>query len=276
MSRLWPLRLHRITGRSHGFRRADAWVRRRLAAVRGAAHPALPALPSLLQGAPAAEAAAGLVSVGYHLGYRLAGSAVEALRTFAAATPCTHAAGDGERFLFGEVTDGRTPGGQPVAVADVDLSGPCPVVQAVALDALLVEVATLYLGYPPTKVIPRLFWSPAARLSDELRRRDAQTIDFHYDIDPSRTLYAFFYLTPTGPGTGAHVVLPATHGRKPVAIVLESTFQSAERLRELYPGVEPLVIEGEPGFGFLEDPSCFHRALPPRDADRLCLQLRYS
>jgi len=38
----------------------------------------------------------------------------------------------------------------------------------------------------------------------------------------------------------------------------------------------PLVIEGGPGFGFAEDPACFHRALPPRTADRLCLQLRYA
>src|SRR5690606_33061229 len=130
--------------------------------------------------------------------------------------------------------------------------------------------------YPASAVATRLFWSPAARLSDDLRRRDAQTIDFHYDIDPSRTLYAFFYLTPTDGGSGAHVVLHGTHGSKPMAIVLGSTFQSAERLRALYGDLPALVIEGGPGSGFVEDPACFHRALPPRTADRLCLQLRYS
>lgn len=233
-------------------------------------------MAGLVTGAAAEEAAADLAAAGIHRGYRLDPSAMAEIRDFAHATPCSHAGGTGERFLFEELRDGRTPAGMPVALADVDLSSPSPVIEALALDALLVETAALYLGYPPTSVIPRLFWSPAVRLSDDLRRRDAQTIDFHYDIDPSRTLYAFFYLTPTDRGSGAHVVLPGTHRDKPMAIVLGSTFQSDERLRQLYPEARPLLVEGGPGFGFVEDPACFHRALPPRTADRLCLQLRYA
>lgn len=72
------------------------------------------------------------------------------------------------------------------------------------------------------------------------------------------------------------MVLPGTHRHKPMTVVLGSTFQSAERLRNLYPEARPLVVEGGPGFGFVEDPACFHRALPPPTTDRLCPQLRYS
>jgi hypothetical protein len=35
------------------------------------------------------------------------------------------------------------------------------------------------------------------------------------------------------------------------------------------------VMEGAAGFGFLEDSSCYHKALPPLSGDRLILQLRY-
>ena len=35
------------------------------------------------------------------------------------------------------------------------------------------------------------------------------------------------------------------------------------------------IMEGRAGFGFLEDSSCYHKALPPQSGDRLILQLRY-
>lgn len=37
-----------------------------------------------------------------------------------------------------------------------------------------------------------------------------------------------------------------------------------------------IALEGPSGFGFVEDPYCYHKALPPLSGPRLVLQLRYS
>ena len=103
-----------------------------------------------------------------------------------------------------------------------------------------------------------------------------QTVDFHYDIDPSSSLYLYFYITGADARTGAHVVVPGSHRKKALAAILSPSFQSDEAIARLYPHVEPVVIAGPPGFGFIEDPACFHKALPPSDKPRLILQLRYS
>ena len=64
-----------------------------------------------------------------------------------------------------------------------------------------------YLGYPPTRVALRLYWSPRSDLPDAERRWNGQTIDFHYDIEAGPTLYLYFYLA-TDRKSGAHVVVP--------------------------------------------------------------------
>ena len=272
--KLSQLRLHRIIGRCGLCRRFASWFRHRLAPT-AAVH--LQPTPTMFAGMSAEAAVRELRARGVHQGFQLQRSAIREIVDYASRSPCVLPVGDGAPFRFAEVHDGRAPDGSPVAVADVDMADrPCPAVERLSLDALLLDTVAGYLGYPPTRVATRLFWSPASRLGDGLRRRNAQPVDFHYDIDPARSLYFFFYLTPTDRNSGAHVVLPTTHVRKPISIVLGSTFQSAKRLRALYPAVEPLVIEGEPGFGFAEDPACFHKVLAPRRADRLALQLRYS
>jgi hypothetical protein len=36
-----------------------------------------------------------------------------------------------------------------------------------------------------------------------------------------------------------------------------------------------VIVRGPAGFGFFEDPYCFHKALVPTTHDRLMLQIRY-
>ena len=46
--------------------------------------------------------------------------------------------------------------------------------------------------------------------------------------------------------------------------------------RETYGPEAERLIEGPAGSGFLEDTSCYHKALAPVSADRLMLQFRYQ
>ena len=44
-----------------------------------------------------------------------------------------------------------------------------------------------------------------------------------------------------------------------------------------YYGEENIIpIYGTSGFGFAEDPFCFHRGVPPIDKNRLVLQIEYT
>ena len=52
--------------------------------------------------------------------------------------------------------------------------------------------------------------------------------------------------------------------------------QSDKAVLNYYGQDNQLIIEGESGFGFVQDPSCIHRVISPVKADRLLLQIRYS
>ena len=272
VSRARPERLYRLLGRLRAWTAAQrAW--RRLTAI-GLDLPASPE-ESLFPGLSIDAAVRDLRQRGFHAGLALPTDLVTALCRHADLAPCRRGSGDPERFQIGDIRDGHSPRGYVVAVADVDLAA-CQAAERVARDAALVEIARRYLGYAPRTVVARLYWSPTAALSDDERRANGQTIDFHYDIERHPTLYVFFYLGDTDRGRGAHVVIDGSHRGKPLRLAWSATRQPEQALLAHYGPSRVVVLEGPAGFGFAEDPACFHKALPPRSGPRLVLQLRYS
>lgn len=222
-----------------------------------------------------AGAVAGLREDGYHAGLQMPADLVTDLRRHAEQVHCSRTPHDRERFLIGEVKNGRSPHGKIVAIADADVSD-CPAVARIAGDAALLDVVQRHLGYNPTRVATRLYWSPSSALSDHERRWNGQTIDYHYDIEPRKTLYLYFYLSDTNRDGGAHVVVAGSHRSKSTRLIWASTRQPERVVLDQYGADKVVVLEGRAGFGFFEDPACFHKALPPLTGDRLMLQLRYS
>jgi hypothetical protein len=223
----------------------------------------------------APKIAAALRDEGYFAPLQLPVSVVAPLVRHAHEALCRRNDNDSERFLIGQVRDGRSPLGQPVAIADVEALERCPEIERLAGDRTLFEVAQLHLGYTPSQVLTRLYWSPRAALSDTQRRTNGQTIDYHYDIERGNALYAYFYLSAVDRTSGAHVIVSRSHKSKPLAMKLSSTRQAERKVLGRYGRDNVVTLEGGPGFGFVEDPACFHKALPPRDRDRLILQFRY-
>lgn len=213
---------------------------------------------------------------GFWPGLHLPGILVEEIKAFAGETFCSRHPHDPERFLIADVRNGRSPAGAPVAVADVNCTIPCAAIDRVAVDPLLIEISRTYLGYRPQQVKTRLYWSPVSDLPDDLRRENGQTIDFHYDIEPTSALYVFFYITAADRESGAHVAMACSHRTKSPPILFSSAFQPEHRVLAHYGEASQVVIEGGAGFGFLEDPAAFHKVLPPQKAERLVLQFRYS
>jgi hypothetical protein len=162
---------------------------------------------------------------------------------------------------------------QQTAIARVSDAYLHPVVQRLAGDPFVTELATRILGYKPRRVSSWLFWSFANDLSDEERRERFQTVDFHYDVDGFSVVYFSFYLLEINGRNGAHALVEGTHSGKKLRHLLGSARIGDEEAAGY--GKPIRILEGPPGFGFVEDPSCFHRALPPLDGERLMLQLRY-
>jgi hypothetical protein len=63
---------------------------------------------------------------GYCAGLQVPLHLVDALRRYASETPCHCGDGDAEGFLIGQVREGRSPLGRPVAIADVCAPDACP------------------------------------------------------------------------------------------------------------------------------------------------------
>ena len=268
---LW--RWHRILGRLQSWRAVSrSWGKRRSLSL--AAPPWISA-GTVFDAAAIPEAVAGLRERGFHAGLQLPAALVEQLVEHAAGSRCFRPPRDPERFRIDEVRNGRSPQGKVVAVADVEAPD-CPATLQIAGDATLVEIVRGHLGYRPSRVATRLYWSPAAALSDNERRWNGQTIDYHYDIERRPTLYVYFHLSDIDRSGGAHVVVAGSHGAKPLRLQWASTRQREAVVLKRYGAERIVILEGKAGFGFLEDPACFHKVLAPAGSPRLMLQLRYS
>jgi hypothetical protein len=221
------------------------------------------------------DVAANLREHGYHAGLQMPLHLVAELRRHAEESYSWRSPGDRERFLIREVHDGRSPLGKAVAVADVDAST-CSATARIAGDAVLIDAVQCHFGYNPIHVAMRLYWSPSSKLSDHERRWNGQTIDYHYDIERGNVLYLYFYLGDTDRYSGAHVVVAGSHKAKPLRMKFASTRQPERVVLGRYGADKAVALEGKAGFGFFEDPACFHKVLPPLTSNRLVLQLRYS
>jgi hypothetical protein len=162
-----------------------------------------------------------------------------------------------------------------IAIATVRDSSKLAIVQALAADPFLHTAAASFLGYRPRRASSWLFWSFASRLSDDERRARNQTIDFHYDVDGYNFMYANFYLVDTTTHNGAHVLIEGSSRRKHWRHLMGAARLTDAEVLATYGRDAERVMEGAAGFGFLEDSSCYHKALPPLTGDRLILQLRY-
>jgi hypothetical protein len=108
----------------------------------------------------------------------------------------------------------------------------------------------------------------------EERLAQWQTVDYHFDVDGYSFVYANFYITAVDRTSGAHAYIRGSHKRKPWWMLLHSANQTDDAVLEYFGKDNEVIVEGAAGYGFLEDASCYHKAIPPRAAERLMLQIR--
>lgn len=164
----------------------------------------------------------------------------------------------------------------PVLIVNYQSARLAETCQLLAHDPCLLTLATRFLGRAPRKKEVRVQRSRVVVAAVPFRESKNQTVMFHYDVHDLDFLYVFFYLSDTTSDSGAHELMRGTHRSKKLRHLFASARQEDLEIYETYGRDRALVIEGSAGAGFIEDTSCFHRALAPTKAERLALQIRYS
>jgi hypothetical protein len=212
---------------------------------------------------------------GYFLGLQLPPATVQAILHYAKTHQCY---GDREaRFAF--YPDQRAAveaiATRPFQLANYpgDLGA---AVNQIIHDPLILAIAAQYLGTTPVLVGQELLWSFPVPDPHKQLMKAAQVM--HCDIDDYRCLKFFFYLTDVDETNGPHACIPRTHrGKKLIhqALGQRCALIDDEKLIADYGG-QIVTICGTAGFGFVEDPFCFHRGNPVKQNARLMLQIEYA
>jgi len=226
----------------------------------------------LVDGKSSREQVAEMRAQSYSLGPSLTPAAVATLVSEARARPLYAQGAATPCGILGTLTAEQR---NQFAFASVGDASSIPAIRALAGDPALHDAARLFLRYRPREVSIWLFWSFANHLSAEHRRSVYQTIDYHYDVDGMNFMYANFYLLDTTRMNGAHAIIAGSHRRKGLRQLIGVARIGDDEAKAIYGADAERVIEGPAGSGFLEDTSCYHKALPPQTGDRLMLQLRY-
>lgn len=181
-------------------------------------------------------------------------------------------------FKVDDIERGCLPNGRAVMRGLVKHPDQCPAIEQVAQDPILMQVARQYLGYWPTQVTRHLTWTFVSSLSAAEQRDRFLPLSYHYDVAGYNFMSAYFYITDMDKLSGAHVMIEQSHARKPFHTLFApwSGRQTDEQVLDYYGSDRELLIEGQAGFGFVQDPSCFHKLLPPIKNNRLIFQVRYA
>jgi hypothetical protein len=208
-------------------------------------------------------------------GMQISPQMVAGLQSYARTNPLTR--WDlAENFMYEDVRNGRLADGRPVVVASVHKPTACPTIAAMMRDPRLYAIASAHLGYAPTAIRPVLFWTFASDLPASERRKVHHANTFHYDVDGFNFLYIQFFGTDIDETTGPHLLMRGTHAMIPMSMLFSSVRQTDEAIMARFGPERAFRLTGKSGLGFVEDTTCFHKALPPHAADRLLLQLVYS
>lgn len=158
-----------------------------------------------------------------------------------------------------------------VPVADI-LSSPEAV--ALMLDRGVLRFAQDYLAsIPQLDICAAWFSFPVQRASNE-----AATL-FHFDLDRTKWIKVFFYLTDVTPTTGAHVFLAGTHKDNALPTSVRKcgySRMSDEFVEAKFPANARKTISGRRGTILIEDTRGIHKGLPVVEDHRLVLQFQYS
>jgi hypothetical protein len=181
-----------------------------------------------------------------------------------------------DNFLIDQLEDGYLPDGRPVCVADVVSPASCPAIEQIAHDPNILALFRASEGYSPRSIRIRLFWylalEPSHPANAFLPNHGGL---YHYDVVGFDSMYVYFYLTDVDRDCGAHAMIEGSHKCKTLSMLFGNRYYSDARIHQHYDESFENIIERKFGYGFVEDPNCFHKYCICQKRNRLMLQFRY-
>lgn len=238
----------------------------------------LPQISSIFPKVNTDKAVKSLQKDGYYLGLKLSPSVFQKILNFAYSAEMKTTSTPEIRFTYAEKNKAEIKYQQDIIMANyVDSSSRCDAIKQLETDPKLLEIAAKYLGSNPIHIRTILGWCfPASRENYQKLGKFGVPINFfHCDLDDYRTIKFFFYFTDVDESSGAHICMRGSHHKRN----FRHYFYRSHSDRSIidYYGAENVVpICGEAGFGFAEDPFCFHRGTPPIARPRLMLQMLFA
>jgi len=215
---------------------------------------------------------------GYYQGLQLSPAMLSAFLQFAETMPCYANRDPQLPFLIHERDALATKLDKPIVLASyLNTHESFPAFEALKTNALVLAIASAYLGCEPQYQRGELAWSFPITSTDAEKMAAAQV--FHCDINDYRTIKFFFYLSQVDWECGPHAYLKGSHrtrkwhhqllGQRCAAI-------ADEALIETYGSDAVTTVYGPAGFGFVGDPYAFHKGTAPTRHPRLLMQLEFG
>jgi len=233
--------------------------------------------PSLFENLNVEDIVQSLKKDGLCLGINLNKKMVEEIRDFAESTQFYVNADTNLLFHISDIQSLPASGNNNKIIGDYFNGGKlCPNINKLASDTKLLEIAALYLNAEPKFVETRLYWTfvTNAQLEDKM---ELGAVLFHHDPIDYHSLKFFFYLTDVDLFSGPHVCVRGSHKNKKFSHQFSLLLGRYDQEIGDYYGNENIVtICEKAGFGFAEDPFCFHKAITPSHGERLVLQITFT
>ncbi|WP_375499205.1 hypothetical protein [uncultured Nostoc sp.] len=212
---------------------------------------------------------------GLYLGINLPQDIVKEIVEFAHSTVCYGNRKTNMGFFYHQKEQAQIKSGKNIIIASYfNTSGLCPAIRKLQNDPKLLAIAARYLNTQAVHQGNMMWWSFSAKTTYYEKSQAAQL--FHYDIDDYQFLKFFFYLTDVDDQSGPHICVRGSHNKKKLSHLWLRKRETDEEIIDYY-GSEFLVkICGNTGFGFVEDPLCFHKGITPTHKDRLILQIEFA
>lgn len=149
----------------------------------------------------------------------------------------------------------------------------CPAVKQLENDPKLWEIAAKYLTTNPVLIGSHIWWTFATEAVEPRRG----SFRFHYDLEDYRSLKFMFYLTEVNSLSSYHVCVKGSHNKKKLSEQLSLFRDRDDKDIVDYYGSENVInICEKAGFGFAEDPFCFHLGTMPIGKGRLILEIKFA
>ncbi|WP_138498166.1 hypothetical protein [Nostoc sp. PA-18-2419] len=216
-----------------------------------------------------------LKTEGLCLGINLPPDVVKEIVDFAYSTACYGNRKTDMGFFYHQKEEAQAKSGKQFIIGSYfNTTLLCPAIKKLQNDPQLLAIAAAFLDAQPIHQGNLMWWSFSGDTTFYQKSQAAQL--FHYDIDDYRFLKFFFYLTDVDDRSGPHVCVRGSHNKKKWSHLWLRKRETDEDIIDYY-GFESLVkISGNAGFGFVEDPFCFHKGITPTIKDRLILQIEFA